>query len=352
MRRLVLVFLLLPLFALVPVARADAAALPGGKANYVVSLASLKAGDARDNWVRLGSYAFAVDGTVRAKTYLWWQRAPVGRQGTGATPDSSCSTKKLAVGQTLVRECQVLTAAGFVAGSTETRTGKYTVTGGLLHITWTIGQTWTEQWNVVGSSDGKLARLDYRSNTLATSGYAYGSNASLSTRRAMETVAAYAGTLKHDYVTWAHDVVTSSPAAGGAFDLPKFRTCATMTWCLTYLQPNADKACQASGGCVGTGGGSPIDDRSLQNYLVQVSGQDRRDTHWHWCTCLTRNANGTDREACYTGNSHVKPMLQIIDDSGAFRGWVGVEASFYPGKDLEDPRESDMLGAFRVTDFR
>jgi hypothetical protein len=32
-------------------------------------------------------------------------------------------------------------------------------------------------------------------------------------------------------------------------------------------------------------------------------------------------------EHCYTGNSHVKPMLQIIDNAGGFHGWVAVEAS-------------------------
>jgi hypothetical protein len=27
------------------------------------------------------------------------------------------------------------------------------------------------------------------------------------------------------------------------------------------------------------------------------------------------------------GGGHLKPLLQIIDDEGEFRGWVGVEAS-------------------------
>ncbi|MFJ7042975.1 hypothetical protein ACIQVC_06155 [Streptomyces sp. NPDC101112] len=40
-------------------------------------------------------------------------------------------------------------------------------------------------------------------------------------------------------------------------------------------------------------------------------------------------------------------MLQVIDDSRTFRGWVGVEASFSPaGK-----RDDDMLGVFRMTDW-
>lgn len=351
MRKISIILLVLSLISLLPMP-ATAAAMPGGKTNFVVALGSFTAGSARDNWVRLGDYQFSTSGTVQARTYLWWQRNPVGREGTGATPDGSCSTKALATGQPVVRECQVLTASGFMSGPTETRTGTYTVTGEVLRITWNIGQTWSEQWTITSSPDNKLARLDFKSNTLATAGYAYGSNASLSTGRPMATVKTFTGTLKHDYRGWAHDKLEGSTSAGGAFDLAKFRTCATMTWCLTYLQPQSPNACKATGGCDGTGGGSPINDSSLQNYVVRVSSHDRRDTHWHWCTCLTRNKNGTDRETCYSGNSHVKPMLQILDDDAGFRGWVGVEASFYPGRDLLTPRESDMLATFRISDFR
>ncbi|RVX40729.1 hypothetical protein EDD27_3150 [Nonomuraea polychroma] len=345
MRWLLLPLLLLPLLA----TPAHAVALPGGKANYVVSLGSLKAGS-RDNWVRLGTYQFSTDGTVRARTYLWWQRYPTAREGTGAVPDGSCSTTRMPVGQTLVRNCEVRTAGGFMSDPGETRTGTFSVSGDVLHITWNIGQAWSEQWNIVLRGDGKLARIDFRSNTLADYGYAYGSNAALTTRRAMPTVRAFSGTLRHDMITWTQDKI--APTSGGAFNLGAYRTCTLTTWCLTYLQPNSTSACQAGGGCPYTGGGSTINDSSLQNYIVQVSSRDRRDTHWHWCTCLTRNSDGTDREKCYSGNSHVKPMMQIVDDDGEFHGWVGVDAAFYPSSDIAEPRKSDMLSVLRVSDFR
>ncbi|WP_086667250.1 hypothetical protein [Lentzea kentuckyensis] len=350
MRKTPVVLLVLSLFAFLP-APASAADLPGGKANFVVSLGSFKAGTARDNWVRLGNYQFTTDGNVRARTYLWWQRQPAARQGTGTTPDSSCSTRALAVGQTLVRACEVLTAGGFMGSPPETRTGRYSVEGDKLQIDWAdAGQAWSEQWKVTTSQDGKLTRLDQLFNTLATVGYAYGSNASLTTSRPAATVRAFAGTLRQDYQGWTHDKLNASPAAGGAFNIGLFRTCATTTWCLTYLQPSSENACQEDPSCPGTGGGSAINDSSLQNYIQRVSSSDRRDTHWHWCTCLTRKSNGSDIEPCYTGNSHVKPMMQIIDDDGGFRGWVGVEASFYPHDN--NPRYQDMLSAFRVSDFR
>ena len=40
-------------------------------------------------------------------------------------------------------------------------------------------------------------------------------------------------------------------------------------------------------------------------------------------------------------------MLQILDDRGQWRGWVGVEASFYARRPAE-PRAQDMLQVFRV----
>lgn len=337
MRKTPVVLLVLSLFAFLP-APASAAGLPGGKANFVVSLGSFKAGT--DNWVRLGNYQFSSTGTVTARTYLWWQRQPVGRQGTGATPDSSCSTSSVAPGQTLVRNCEVLTAGGFTSAPTESRTGDYTVENGLVHITWNIGQTWTEQWAITTSPDNKLARLDHRFNTLATAGYAYGSNAALSTRRQMASVQSFPGTLKLDFRGWDHGSLTSHD--GGAYNIGQYRTCTTTSWCLTYLQPESAGSCK--GGCVA---GST--DTSIQNHIVRVSNTDRRDTHWQWCSCLTKRPDGTD-EKCYTRNSHVKPMMQILDDDAQFRGWVGAEASFNPVG--PNPREGDMLSTFRVSDFR
>lgn len=173
---------------LLPASRAAAAAtsLPGGKSTFVVSQGHLRA-SSQQNWVRLGNYSFAKNGTVSAGFYLWWQRQPKARQSTGTKPDASCTTTAGGT-STKVRACQVLTAGGFTGGPSERRTGTYTVSGNVLTITWKIAQTWTEQWYVRTSPDGKLARLDLKRSTLATHGYGYGSNASYATRRAMSSV--------------------------------------------------------------------------------------------------------------------------------------------------------------------
>lgn len=77
--------------AVVTPAPAAAVALPGGKANYVVSLGHL-ANNFRGNWVRLGTYEFSTSGTVTARIWVWSQGNPVARAGSGTTVDSSCST--------------------------------------------------------------------------------------------------------------------------------------------------------------------------------------------------------------------------------------------------------------------
>jgi hypothetical protein len=107
-------------------ADASVAALPGGKAAYVVSQGHLKAAS-KQNWVRLGSYRFAPDGTVTAALYLWWQRHPEARQRTGTVPDAGCTTKA-GGSQSRPRTCEVLTAGGFTGAPDESRTGTYTGT--------------------------------------------------------------------------------------------------------------------------------------------------------------------------------------------------------------------------------
>jgi hypothetical protein len=335
MRRTPVILVVLTLFAFLP-SPASAAELPGGKANFVVSLGSFKAGTT--NWMRLGDYTFTPDGKVRARAYLWKQTDHAARAGTGTKPDSTCSTTVVSPSATLVRDCEVQTVSGFAGVPTEERPGDYRVADGVLHITWQV-PGWNEEWAVVVSPANKLVRLDFRSNALATAGYGYGSNAPLTTRRQMSSVQAFPGNLRLEYEGWSG----GGPGQNASgFDIASYHACKTTSWCLTLLQPGSENSCGEGGGCI-----KGNTDTSIQNYIVRISNNDRRDTHWHWCSCLTKHENGTD-EKCYTRNSHVKPMLQILDDDGQFHGWVGVEASFNPGTD----RSKDMLSALRVSDFR
>ncbi|WP_162907027.1 hypothetical protein [Allorhizocola rhizosphaerae] len=329
---------------------ASAATLPGDKANYVVAMGHL-ADNFRGNWVRLGTYEFKTTGTVTARMWLWSQTSPVSRVGTGTTPDSSCSTTS-GSSTSRVRTCEILTAGGFTSTAPETRTGTFTTStqtvGGVptqvVSISWQVSGAWTDEWYVRKDAGGLLSRLDFKYNTKALYGYGYGSNAALTTRRAMSSVVAFPGTLQLDQYGWSKDNVAYSD---GVFQHTSFRTCDVTTHCITYVQPSSSRACQNDGGCPEYGGGTGPNVTSIQYYISKMSSYDRRDSLWHWCTCLAMEQG----RFCYTGNSHVKPMLQIIDDTGAFRGWVGVEASFYP-RDTSEYRDRDMISVFRLSDFR
>jgi len=337
MKRVFFLVVIALLAAAVPATAAGA--LPGGRANFVVSTGSLTTGST-SNWFRLGTYTFdAATSKVAASMYVWEQTKPTQRVGIKVTPDSSCaSADPKATKQ--VRPCEVMTAGGFTGAPNDTRQGTYVIgtEDGKQIVTVTWSPTWTDKWSV--DTQQALARLNFVSSTRVNSGYGYGSNAALTDRRAMSSVQAHSGVLRYAGKGWtggtASDVTSS-------FDIGQFNTCTTVTWCLTYLQPSSTKVCQEGGGCPHYGGGTPANVSSLQYYLGRVNSADRRDALWHWCTCLAMERD----EPCYTGNSHVKPLLQILDDSGTFRGWVGVEGSF----STNGVRNSDMLGVFAQADW-
>lgn len=297
--------------------------LPGGRGNFVVAIGHLAPGTG--NWTRLGTYHFAPNGTVTARMHRWEQtrRPQPARVPVGATPDADCAPgTRHRPGS---RPCPVMTAAGFTSAAPETRRGTFEMLpGSVLRIVWT--SRWTEEWSV--EPQPGLARLTFRTSGDATHGYAYGSKAKLSTRRAMSTVHAYPQDLPLDGWGWAHGKVTRMKK--GDFGQHDYRACRNPSWCMTRYQPSS-KACN----CGKT---------SIQYYLARVSAHDRRDTWWHWCTCLA-SAHGS---LCHSGNSHVKPLLQVLDDDGDFRGWVGVEASFYPYDSEAAARPQHMLGVLRL----
>jgi hypothetical protein len=335
--------LLLPLVLALPaVAPAQAAPgdLPGGKSNFVVSTGYLTGASPR-NWVRLGWYRFdAGSGTVSARTYYWNQRHPARRISSGTTPGTDCAPGEKARPPG-VRRCPVMTVDGFRGDATERRKGAYRLgseridgeQAPTVRIEWAADTPWTETWRVRPGAG--IARLEFVRSTRATSGQGYGSNAPFTERRAMESVRRHKPRIHLELDSWEHG--KAQPPTTGGFGQGNFTMCGgRATYCMTYLQP------PKAGNC-GQGCGRAAGDTTIQYYLTRVGVHDRRDTYWHWCTCLAP----TDPSVCYQGNSHVKPMLQVIDDSRTFRGWVGVEASFSPAGERDD----DMLGVFRMTDW-
>jgi hypothetical protein len=295
-------------------ASATSAGAPAGMYRFVVAIGGLDTAS-RENWVRLATYSLTADGQAFESHHHWTQRVRVPRSYTGVRGEG-CA----------VRACQVQTANGFQATSSPKKlSGTYTVTGSVVRFTWT-GNGW-EEWTVTEPIPGGLAKLTFRASSFtATHGYGYGSNATWSDRASMAEIAAFDhDRLKHDYHLWKTDAGRPylDEGAGNPF------------WVRNWTR------CQ-SGRCLGAS--NPSTDYYLST--ANATSTDRKDTIWHWHRSL---ADGRG-EHCYTGNSHVKPMLQVIDNSGGFHGWVGVEASLNQSSPAQGTAADD-IGVFEISEF-
>lgn len=315
MRRVVVVLAgVLALVLAVPVApgAAQQAELPGGMSRFVAAVGSLSE-NSRENWMRLATYSFASDGKVTESHFHWSQRKRAKRSFTGVR-----------AGGCEARECEVQTGHGFQATSFPERLeGTYTVDGATLTVEWP--GTGTEEWEISEVAGGKLAKLTFKGSSYGAShGYGYGSNAKWEQRASMKQLAEFDhNKLKHDYHLWKTD--NGKPyldeGSGSPFWMRDWKRC-------------------ESGRCLG---GKTT---ATEYYLATANGSstDRRDTIWHWRTKLADDRG----EYCYQGNSHVKPMLQIIDNDGAFHGWVAVEASL---SQTSSGTDSDDVGIFELSEF-
>jgi hypothetical protein len=294
---------------------AAAVSLPGGMSRFVVSIGKVDA-SSRTNWNRLANYSFTTTGTVTESHWHWTQRERVSRSYTGVYA-SNCGA----------RNCNVQTGNGYQSTSAPDHLqGTYTVTGDVLRVTWD-GGSW-EEWTVTTPLNGMLAKLTFRGNNFgATHGFGYGSNAAWSTRATMAQIAAAPwDTMIHTYYLWKTDsngVPYIDSGTGSPFWYKYYQVC--------------------------TGARCAAGSTTKAQYYISMPNTttyNRRDTLWHW---FTANADGRG-EYCYTGNSHVKPMMQIIDEAGGFHGWVGVEASINQSSPSQGT-SADDIGVFLISDI-
>jgi hypothetical protein len=288
---------------------------PGGMHRFVVSIGEVKA-SVRTNWERLGTYTFDDTNGVTESHWHWSQRDRVPRSSTGVSA-SGCGA----------RNCVTMTGNGFQStGAPDSLRGTYTVTGSVLRVTWD-GNTGWEEWTVSQPIAGKLAKLTYRGNSFgATNGFGYGSDAAWNAPASIPQIdnANWAGMI-FNYYTWNTD--SSGTPYIDHSDSGRF-------WNLNWTPCTG-------GRCVG---GTTTKN---QYYISRpnIVSTDRRDTFWYW-----RTANADSRgEYCYTGNSHVKPGLEIIDNDGVLHGWVGVEASLNQTVPSQGT-SADDIGVFQLSD--
>src|ERR1700722_17804603 len=175
-------------------------------------------------------------------------------------------------------------------------------------------------------------------------GWAYGSNKSLSTRTPVAdlgTKARYSLDYRYGWYLWKAD--------GGKYPEGYIDKSSTQGFPLGHdgdwsnCTDHGDSACLAK--VSHTSACGTKNDRWNLALLELPHGIDRRNVREYWCK---ENAVAIG-EDCYTGNSHVDAMMQIVDDDGAFLGWVGVEASIgqSPGA-ITWP--NDQIGFFEITD--
>jgi hypothetical protein len=284
---------------------AQAVAYPGGKRIYAVTIGGLP-GDGATTYpvvpfTRLAMYYFNGDGTVTEAFWAWnW---------SGAYPDAQTGLTSNGAG---CDGCAVRTSALFKTGNAtypkELR-GTYTNDGTNVTITWSGGSQ--ETWRVSAPATGLGAMTLTGSNYHANVGQAYGSNVSSSTSVPI------ASAPLHRYAGRARMVARTNDGAGyvgvdvaSGFDLTGWTRCNAN--CLSTALPASDQACTAC---------KPGEERVIRYYLASEGG--RKNYIEHFCTCLLQGGDNP----CYAGGSHLKPQLQVIDDAGVLRGWVGVEAS-------------------------
>lgn len=342
--------------------------LPLGKKYFVVAKGELRTNggeNSRNNRVWLGTYTFDSAGhRVTAALHHWNQdkvsatreQRPFGnRDKTGRTPTKDCVGPPPGAppGSGLsVRQCEVYTTKGFTKPPQQTLAGTYNITsaadGGQqkLSITWTDlahapGHRREESWTLSRfQGDDKLAELNAtvlhsrpgqpaKTYAAFTGGFGYGSNTPTDVRVRLGRTRSVTG-LSYQGWTWNQNVIKRETSG---FTLDQFRTC-DGGGCLTHTARSSghNGACAPEKCPAGSKG-----DTSIQYYIAQVGAADRRDTEWHWCTCLRQ------AEPCYSGGSHVQPLLQVLDDDGVFRGWIGVEASFYNRKPNLGSSRHDLL---------
>jgi hypothetical protein len=311
---------------------AQAAPMPLGKQNWVVSVSGFRV-DAYRNYIRLGYLVFNPTSNAVEHNFWTWDQAdnpaPVnsgdvyycGQWAPGTNPRNNCPIK---------------TAPGFTGDPNGRFTGTYSYNAGTgqVAVTWTRstinGSTTTvnlgETWAVSELRPG-LGRMELVADTYSiTNGISYGSNASLAqtSKASMSTIKSTARRYLLEGETVNRAKVDKWTRGGsGSFNTgPAWNICDDGS-CLGNVQYNsgcAPTSCCPAGPGYEACAQRIIDSGDRRFYYLTGDLGGRRNNYEFWCECLSY-------DGCYVGNSHVRPLLQVIDDSGVFQGWVGAEVS-------------------------
>jgi len=306
------------------------AAPPLGKQNWVVSAAGFRT-DAYRNYIRLGYIVFNTTSTAVEHNFWTWNQAdyplPIasgdvyycGSWVPGTNPRNNCAIK---------------TAPGFTGNPNGRFTGTYSYNSATsqVTITWTqstidgstVAVNLVETWNVSTQRTGLARMVLAGDNYSLTYGIAFGSNASLAITSKAPPSAIKATTAT--YLLEGQAVSNGNlgmyvRGANGGLTMSGWNLCDDGS-CMGTVQNNA--GCGVSSCCAPGPAYEECAARlaavNRRFYYLSNAFGGRRNSYEYWCECLSY-------DACYTRNSHVKPLLQVIDDFGIFQGWVGAEVS-------------------------
>ena len=308
---------------------AHAAPAPLDKQNWVVSVAGYRT-DAYRNYVRLGYLVFSRTANTVEHNFWAWNQAdrplPVnsgdvyycGSYPAGTNPRNNCP---------------VHTGRGFTGDPNGHFTGTYAydATAGTVTVEYTsstvdgstIAVDLTETWKVSAPKTG-LGRIELTGSSYsANKGVGYGSNAGFESagKATMAQIRTHTEPFLLEGWAWNNSkVATFTKGGSGGLTMSGYNLCDDGS-CLGTVQYNA--GCAATS-CCKAGDQACIDrlNSSGNRRFYYMTGDygGRRNSYEYWCECLSY-------EGCYQLNSHVKPLLQVLDDGGGFQGWVGVETS-------------------------
>lgn len=293
---------------------ASSRSLPGGKANYVVSVIG---GQVNATGVRLATYAFRPDGRVVQEYWAWRQDRISGKGNAGwAKPASGYRTTGC------LHNCPIRTPAGFQSGRRGTViTGRWSAVGNRLTIRWgPLGtpERWTLDTGIAGVAGATLV-----SSHPQVRGWALGSNAALT--RAVGIRGIY-----------------DAQRFYGPMAMNKYGSPTTMTRIGFAYQ---DYRPCSNGLCLQGRYVTAANKRTwFSSYWAANPARDGRKVFWN-------NQTGTVQQleqpgsACISagGGGHTDALLQALDDSGRIVGLVGVEASLNQRK----PGQA-VVGAFAM----
>lgn len=317
--------------------------LPQGKRNFSVTMGNFDLNGY--TWVRVINWTFnETNGTVGGTSWTW--RSDV-KAGKAIFNDHFCTMGGAS------SNCNVYAPTGWSTQSAsiwQSWSGTYTYnhTTGRLDIQW---NTWagnpttaSDSWTVTLPETG-LARVNLiTSNYTLTHGRGYGSNAAWTTYKTIGNMFSSglpsytsltgrnvraAGSSTAGTVTIYPTQSTPGLWGGAAFSLAGCTTPSSSNPAGTTMHKYDSEAsgCNVPEACTTTRTGSTV-------HLATTS--NRQVAYNNWCACLPKAADWP----CYTGNMHPMALMQVIDDGGTLKGFVGIEA--------QNPPEAGYNGKFQL----